>query len=84
MSRVFYADEIDLHLSLNEAIKQFIYFDSRNQCLMFNPEHKAGKNTREYKKENNEFNCEKYSKDFIEAVYTIIDRLKLPPSGYKV
>ena len=53
-SRVFYPDEIDLHLSLSEAIKPIFYFEHSTQRLMFKPDHKTEETIRKYKKINDE------------------------------
>merc|ERR1712001_337219 len=33
-SRAFYNDEVDIHLSLNNDLKQFCFFDAEEQALM--------------------------------------------------
>ena len=76
-SRVFSNDEADLHLSLNEGLKRFTYFDNSSQQLMFKTGHK-GKNTKEYMTENYQFKSTKFALDFLQCVYEIISNLKLP------
>ena len=85
-SKVFFPDEIDLHLSLNANLKHFTKFDSLNQSLLIQPVLSLGKhtneynieNTREYRTNNNEFECKKYAIDFLQSVYEIVADLELP------
>ena len=77
-SQVFYNDEVDLHLSLNEDLKSFTYFEKETQCLMIKPNHKSEKNTKEYTTNTNKFNSEKFFMDFLQSVYEIVSNLKLP------
>ena len=83
-SRVFNPDEMDLHLSLNEDLKSITEFDPVTQRLMFNSNPKPGEKISDYRKHNGEFNCQKYSEDFMKAVKEIVDRKTLQGSSFKM
>ena len=83
-SRAFNPDEMDLHLSLNEDLKPITDFNPVTQRLMFKADHRPGQNTREYRKHNGEFDCLKYSEDFMKAVKEIVDRKALQASSFKM
>ena len=73
-SRVFFNDEVDLHLSLNEDLKDFTCFDKMTQKLMMKSNHKA----KDYTTNRGEFRSRKFFMDFLQGLYEIVSNLQLP------
>ena len=84
-SRVFFSDEVDLHLSLHDSFKNYTYFDSFNQCLMFNQNGVENINDIYIDSETKAFKCNNYFIDFINSVYDIIHQQKIQlPSHFSM
>ena len=83
-SRAFYNDEVDTHLTLNDELKQFCFFDVKEQALKKRdpapgtpemPEEIA-----KYFDDKNVFKTEQFFFDFVDSVHSIISTLK---GGYR-
>ena len=80
-SRVFFFDEIDLHLSLKENFKQFSFFDVKQNVLRRDPSRAENpEDCDKYFDENNFLKPDLYFHDFVASVHAIISTLVLPRS----
>ena len=82
-SRVFYNDEVDIHLSLNHDLKQFCFFDVKNQILKRrdpNADRMNNEVTKYFDNADNNFLPKKLFYDFVYNTQSIISTLKLPDS----
>ena len=81
-SRAFYNDELDIHLALNNDLKQFCFFDVKEQALKKRdpapgtPE--MPEDVAKYFDDRNIFKTGKYFFDFVSSVHSIISTLDLP------
>ena len=79
-SRAFYNDEVDIHLSLNNDLKQFCFFDVKEQALKRRDpsKDKMPDDIAKYFDDRGIFKTEKYFFDFVASVHSIISTLTLP------
>ena len=76
-TRVFFNNEVDLHISLNKVHRNTIWFDPDNQQLKTGKIHSQKDHIKRYF-DNGIFNCKRYTSDFLEAVEQVVTKIKLP------
>jgi len=78
-SRVFYSDEVDTHLTLNNNLKQFCFFDVKEHALKKrDPAPEMSEDVAKYFDDKNVFKTEQYFFEFVASVHSIISTLVLP------
>merc|ERR1711978_348856 len=77
-SRVFFYDEVDVHLSLNKDFKKFSYFDAKQMVVKRDPTRDEKPDCDKYFDENNFLKPDLYFHDFVASVHSIISTLELP------
>ena len=77
-SRVFFNDEVDIHLSLSHGLKQLCFFDVKEQALKMHDAKIAEAEVKKYFDARNVFKTEQYFHDFVAYVNSIIATLVLP------
>ena len=80
-SRVFFNDEVDIHLALNHEFSQFSYFDASDQVVKARSSSKStiADGVEHFFDENNVFQAREYFYHFVASVHSIISTLELPP-----
>ena len=87
-SRVFFNDEVDTHLTLNNDLKQFCYFDVNEHALMKRDPSpgtvEMPDDIAKYFDDRKVFKTEQYFFDFVASVHSIISTLDLPCSKFSM
>ena len=82
-SRTFYNDEVDIHLSLNNTLKQFCFFDVKEQALK-RRDPRTDEMPNDIAKYFNDADDtllpKKLFYDFVTFIHSIISTLELPDS----
>jgi len=79
-SRVFYYDEVDIHLSLNHDLHKLCFFDVKDQALKKRGGCKNPEIAKYFNNTDNSFRSKQFFYDFVTYVHSIISTLELPDS----
>ena len=76
-TRVFFNNEVDVHISLNKVLRNKFYFDQDNQQLRANENLVEGDHIRRYVSDQGVFDCKKFSLDFMECLESALGKVDL-------
>ena len=82
-TRVFFNNEVDVHVSLNKVLHSKFYFDQDNQQLKANDNLVEGDHIKKYVSDQGIFDCKKYTFDFMECLEDALTKVDLS-QGFKI
>ena len=75
-TRVFFNNEVNIHISLNKRLSNWFYFDQDNQQLRAN-QNLEGEHIGKYVNRERVFDCRKFSMDFMECLESALGKVDL-------
>ena len=82
-TRVFFNNEVDVHVSLNKVLRNKFYFDKANQQLKANENLVDGDDIKKYVSDEGIFDCKKYTFDFMECLEDTLTKVDIS-QGFKI
>jgi hypothetical protein len=82
-TRVFFNNEVDVHVSLNKVLRTKFYFDQVNQQLKANDNLVEGDHIKKYVSDKGIFDCKKYTFDFMECLEDALTQVDIN-QGFKI
>ena len=82
-TRVFFNNEVNVHISLNKVLRNKFYFDQDNQQLKANENLTEADHIRKYVSDQGVFDCQKYTFDFMECVEDALNKVDIS-QGFKI
>ena len=82
-TRVFFNNELDVHISLNKVLRNKFDFDQANQQLKANDNLVEGDHIKKYVSDQGIFDCKKYTFDFMECLEDALTKVDIS-QGFKI
>ena len=82
-TRVFFNNEVDVHISLNKVLRNKFFFDETNQQLKATGDWVQGDHIKKYVSSEGIFDCKKYTFDFIECLEDSLTEVDIS-QGFKI
>ena len=82
-TRVFFNNEVDIHVSLNKVLRNKFYFDQDNQQLKANDNLVEGDHIKKYVSDQGIFDCKKYTFAFMECLEAALNKVDIS-QGFKI
>ena len=82
-TRIFFNNEVDVHISLNKVLKEKFFFDQESQQLRANEKIVVNDHIRQYVSDDGVFDCKKYAVGFMECIEEAVNSVDLS-QGFEV